>query len=60
MKVNGYSVTLPALRRVLGGRGHAVSSFNRCVGSKLYGNRPGNTAAVRTAFAAAAKECKGK
>lgn len=60
MKVSGYKVTLPALRRILGGRGHITSSFNRCVGGKLFGSHPKDKADARKNFTKAAKECKGK
>jgi len=35
-------------------------SFRSCVATALAGKSPGNQAAVRTAFAAAAKSCSGK
>ena len=58
MKLSGKNITLPLARRIVGLPGHAISSFNRCVGSKLYGKHPGAGAPVREAFSAAAKSCK--
>ncbi len=59
MKISGFRITLPALRRVLGGKGHESSSFNHCVGGKLYKSHPGSQKAARDAFTEAAKSCKG-
>ncbi len=58
MKISGYHVTLPVIRRVLGGRGHELSAFNHCVGGKLDGSHPGSRSAAKQAFSAAAKSCK--
>ena len=35
-------------------------SFRSCIATRLAGKTPGNQAAVRSAFAAAAKACAGK
>ena len=58
MKLSGKNITVPLARRIVGLPGHASSSFNRCVGGKLYGSHPGSRAAARSAFTAAAKACK--
>ena len=58
MRVSGFHITLPALRRVLGGRGHEVSAFNHCVGGKLDGTKPGSRSAAKKAFTEAARGCK--
>lgn len=60
MKVSGYKITLPALRKVLGGRGHALSSFNRCIGGKLFGSHPKDRVDARDNFIKAVNDCKGK
>ncbi len=58
-KLSGKYITVPLARRIVGMPGHQSSSFNRCVGGKLFGTHPGR-GGVRTAFSAAAKECRGK
>ena len=35
-------------------------SFRSCIATELAGKKPGSQAAVRTAFAAAAKKCSGR
>ena len=60
MKLSGKNITVPLARRIVGLPGHATSSFNRCVGGKLYGTRPGTRSAARQAFTDAAHGCKGK
>lgn len=53
--------TLGHARRILGVHAgkHRVTKFNRCVGAKLSGAKPGNRPAVHKDFAAAARSCKG-
>lgn len=60
MKLSGKNITLPLARRIVGLPGHAVSSFNRCVGGKLFGSHPKSKAEARENFSAAAKGCRGK
>lgn len=57
MKLSGKFITVPLARRIVGMRGHEISSFNSCVGGKLIGSH-GDVAARRQAFSAAAKSCK--
>ena len=57
-RISGRVFTLPVLRRIAGMPGHVASSFNRCVGGKLFGSHPANRKAARDAFSAAAKGCK--
>jgi len=59
-KISGKVFTLPVLRRIAGMPGHASSKFNRCVGAKLFGVKPGvgGQKQVRDNFTAAAKACK--
>lgn len=57
-KLSGKYITVPLARRIVGMPGHVSSAFNRCVGGKLFGSRPGNRAKAREAFTEAAKACK--
>lgn len=58
---NYLNGTLASARRIMGVHvGHSVTKFNRCVGQQLSGTRPGNQPAVRAAFTAAAKGCRGQ
>lgn len=60
-KLSGKYITVPLARRIIGMPGHASSKFNRCIGTKLFGQRyTGSNARleVRSAFSAAAKSCK--
>lgn len=59
MKLSGKFITVPLARKIVGMRGHDISSFNSCVGGKLIGTH-GNVAERRHNFAAAATACKGK
>ena len=58
MKLSGKNITLPLARRIVGLPGHAISSFNRCIGGKLSGSHPKDHATARASFSAAAKACK--
>ena len=58
MKLSGKNITIPLARRIIGLPGHASSSFNRCVGGKLFGTHPKDRAEARGNFSAAAKSCK--
>lgn len=60
MKLSGKNITVPLARRIVGLPGHAASSFNRCVGGKLYGTHPTSRAEARKAFSSAASSCRGK
>ena len=60
MKLSGKHITVPLARRIVGMRGHDISSFNSCVGGKLLGTHPKAGAEARNAFSAAAKSCQGK
>ena len=57
-KLSGKYITVPLARRIVGMPGHQASAFNRCVGGRLYGTKPGR-GGVRQAFTEAAKSCKG-
>ena len=59
-KLSGKYITVPLARRIIGMPGHASSSFNRCVGNKLFGSHPKDRAEARDNFAGAAKGCRGK
>ena len=50
-------LTAGALRQLVTGKVKAPSAYNRCVGNKLFGTRPGK--AVRAEFTKAAVSCKG-
>ncbi|MFH0712375.1 MAG: hypothetical protein V2A55_00735 [Candidatus Jorgensenbacteria bacterium] len=60
MKLSGKNITVPLARRIVGLPGHASSSFNRCVGGKLFGSHPKDRAEARDNFSKAASGCKGK
>jgi len=60
MKLSGKNITVPLARRIVGLRGHAISSFNSCVGGALFGTHPKDRADARENFSAAATHCKGK
>ena len=53
--------SLRAARRIFGVHvGHRVTWFNKCVGGKLRGSRPGSRSAVRQSFSGAAQGCRGQ
>lgn len=58
-KLSGKWITVPLARKMVGLPGHASSKFNRCIGGKLYGGRPGTRMAAREAFTRAVGECRG-
>lgn len=58
MKLSGKNITVPLARRIVGLPGHASSSFNRCVGGKLFGTHPKDRGEARANFTSAAKACK--
>lgn len=60
MKLSGKNITVPLARKIVGLPGHATSSFNRCVGGKLYGTHPKDQAEVRDNFTKAVGGCRGK
>ena len=60
MKLSGKNITVPLARRIVGLPGHAASSFNRCVGGKLFGSHPKDRSEARDNFSKAASGCKGK
>ena len=52
--------SLRAARRIFGVHvGHRVTWFNKCVGGKLSGNRPGSRSQVKSNLATAARSCQG-
>lgn len=57
MKLSGKNITLPLARRIVGLPGHAISSYNRCVGGKLLGSHPKDRKEAQTNFTGAAKSC---
>ncbi len=60
MKLSGKHITLPLARRIVGLPGHDASSFNRCVGGKLFGSHPKDQGEARKNFSSAATGCRGK